>query len=131
MGDSNTLLMERKVYGRTQQLHTHPDMKKRQLGSVQMTTDTSVMVVKEMLDNNLNFEDIEKKGLFDDTPTVELTPKYDRRRVFIYTFIKFSFTLIKFIRESVILPFRYLKNCQDGNIILPPGLLNLLKEDDF
>ena len=78
-----------------------PDAEKRHLGKKQMSTDTAVIVCKKIVDDKLSFDDLE----FIDEPEIKLDEGF-----------------------SDILPYRYLK--VDGEIMLPDGLLEYLKDED-
>lgn len=73
----------------------------RRLGSLQMTTDTAIRTTQRIIENGMEFENIK----FLDYPEI----KYNRY-------------------ESTEMPFRYITD-NDGNPILPEGMLELIKND--
>lgn len=72
----------------------------RQLGNLQMTTDTAVMVAQQIVEHRINIEDLE----WVDFPDIQLSR-----------------------RESVQMPFRYLKT-EGGGPLLPKGMVAHLKK---
>jgi ribosome biogenesis SPOUT family RNA methylase Rps3 len=73
----------------------------RRLGELQMTTDTAIRTTQKIVDNQVKFENIK----FLDYPEIRYN-KY----------------------ESTEMPFRYIV-AEDGNPILPQGMLELIKHD--
>ena len=76
------------------------NIEKRNLGSKQMSTDTAVYVAKKIIDGK-KLEEIQ----FKDEIELDLGEK-----------------------ESVQLPFRYV--IEDGEIVLPPGFVDFMRERD-
>ncbi|VVT52094.1 uncharacterized protein SAPINGB_P003315 [Magnusiomyces paraingens] len=74
----------------------------RHLGKIQMTTDTAVRVTQKVLADQQRIEDID----FIDFPE-----------------LKFS------KNESTEMPFRYVRDSQTGEPIMPEGMFDLIKED--
>ncbi|KAJ3179796.1 hypothetical protein HDU87_002364 [Geranomyces variabilis] len=76
---------------------------RRHLGPVQMTTDTAVIVSKEVIENQIPLD----KLAYVDRPEIKLGKK-----------------------ETAELPFRYLVNPETGEPQLPEGLIELLKKSN-
>lgn len=77
-----------------------PNCKIRNLGTMQMSTDTAVLVAKMIIEDKIPFENID----FQDELEIELEPN-----------------------ESIQLPYRYVK--QDGKVVLPEGFMRFIKEN--
>ena len=88
---------------RTKELRIH-GFPTRNLGNVQMTTDTAINTSYIILEEGTPFEKIQ----FIDRPTFQFS-KY----------------------ESLTMPFRYLSRKNEQKPLMPEGMLELLREDSF
>lgn len=77
-----------------------PNCELRNLGTIQMSTDTAVLVTKMIVEDKVKFEDIS----FKDEIEIQLEP-----------------------HESIQLPYRYVVN--DGNVVLPDGFFEFIKKN--
>lgn len=74
---------------------------RRNLGSVQMTTDTAVRVTRYVIQKRIKLDEID----YNDQPEIKISEN-----------------------ESITLPFRYIRDA-DGNSIMPDGMLQLIEKD--